>query len=82
MIQRSYKQNIMPSYENFLFGVILNTFKSLALSEPELAGWLRYGMTHKNTPRRMTKGMTLSSNIIIDMSYVIHPKYILSEPFY
>ncbi len=33
--------------ENFLFGGILNTAKSFALSEPELAGWVRYGMNHE-----------------------------------
>jgi hypothetical protein len=38
-------------------------------------------MTHENTSRRMTKGLPSSSNISIDISDVIHPKYILSEPF-
>jgi hypothetical protein len=39
-------------------------------------------MTHENPSRRMTKGLPSSSNISIDTSYVIHPKYVLSEPFY
>jgi hypothetical protein len=38
-------------------------------------------MTHKNPSRRMIKGLLSCSNINIDISYVIHPKYILSEPF-
>jgi hypothetical protein len=47
-----------------------------------IAGWVRYGMTHENPSRRMTKALALSSNISVDILYVIHPKYILSEPFY
>ena len=43
------------SDENFSFGCILSTGKSFALSEPELAEWLRLGMTHENPSRRMTE---------------------------
>jgi hypothetical protein len=64
-----------------MFGGILNKGNSFALSEPELAGWMREGMTHENLSRRMTKGMPASSNISFDISYVIDPKYILPEPF-
>jgi hypothetical protein len=48
---------------------ILNKGNSFALSEPELAA-------HENPSRRITKGLPLSSYLFIDMSYVIHPKYI------
>jgi hypothetical protein len=41
--------------ENFLFGGILNTGNSFALSGPELAEWVRLGMPHENPSRRMTK---------------------------
>jgi hypothetical protein len=36
-----------------LFGGILNTGNSFALSGPELAEWVRLGMTQEN-PARMT----------------------------
>jgi hypothetical protein len=38
-------------------------------------------MTHENPARRMTKTLALISDISIDIYYVIHPKYILSELF-
>jgi hypothetical protein len=38
-------------------------------------------MTHENPARRMTKGLALISNISINIYYVIHPKYIISELF-
>jgi hypothetical protein len=46
-------------------------------SSANMAGWVRLGITHKNPSRRMTKVMPSIWNITIDMSYVIHPKYIL-----
>jgi hypothetical protein len=45
----------MSADENFLFGGILNTGNSFAFSGPELAEWVRLGMTHKDPLRRMTK---------------------------
>jgi hypothetical protein len=41
--------------ENFSFGGILNTDNPFALSGPELAEWVRLGMTHENPSKRMTK---------------------------
>ncbi len=45
----------MSADENFLFGGILSTGNSFALSGSELAEWVRLGMTHENTSRRMTE---------------------------
>jgi hypothetical protein len=46
-----------------------------------MAGWVRQGMTQENPSRRMIRGLSLGKNISIDILCVIHPKYILSEPF-
>jgi hypothetical protein len=45
----------MSADENFLFGDILNTGNSFALSGSELAEWVRLGMTHENPSRRITE---------------------------
>jgi hypothetical protein len=45
----------MSADENFFLGGILNTGNSFALSGPELAEWVRLGMTHVNPSRRMTE---------------------------
>jgi hypothetical protein len=68
--------------ENFFFCGILNTGKSFALSEPELAEWVRLGISHKNPSKRMKNGLPSISNVSIDISYVILPKYHFSEPFW
>jgi hypothetical protein len=47
-----------------------------------MAGWVRLEMTHENPSRRMTKVLPSIFNITIDMSYAIHPKYILSDHFF
>jgi hypothetical protein len=60
--------------ENFSFVVILSKGYWFTLSEAELAGCVRQGMTHKTPSRRMTKGLPLSSNISIDISFVIQSK--------
>jgi hypothetical protein len=44
----------MSAEVNFFCG-ILNTGNSFALSGSELAEWVRLGMAHENTSRRMTE---------------------------
>ncbi len=74
----------MSTNEKFLFGGSLNKGDSFALFEP-VSRMGVVGMTHENPSSRMTKMLRSSSNISIDISYVIHPKIYLPKytgPFY
>jgi hypothetical protein len=70
----------MCTDENFLFGGILHKGNSFTLSEPvSRMGVVRNGS--RKPFKKDDKRAPSRSNINIDISYVIQPKSILSEPF-
>ncbi len=67
--------------ENFSFGNIFNKGNSFALSEPVSRMCAVRNDSRKTFKKKNDKRLPLSSNISIDIFYVIQLKYILSERF-